>query len=144
MRQADTWCWPSVLDKMTSGICSQCQEPIYFELKNRDFVKICHVCAHREKHMIDKRDEMFEIMIQMSDRQVDPQVKTRLKTFIGKPNEEVKDQLIDLINDVVHYALTSDFEIKVMDIIWKEIGGTQEDLEKSHERKRIEYGHKNN
>lgn len=78
----------------------------------------------------DDRDHMFDIICQMSDSQVDPVVKTTLKEFIGKPNEEVKDPLIDLLDKIVYSALTSDFEIKVLNYIWFEIGGTEEELSK--------------
>lgn len=74
------------------------------------------------------RDEMFNILCQLSDRQCDPHVKARLKTFIGRPNEEIKDELLGLIDDSVYCAWTSDFEIKVMDTIWMGIGGSDQEL----------------
>jgi hypothetical protein len=74
------------------------------------------------------RDEMFNILCQMSDRQVDQQVKDRLKTFMGRPNAEIKDELLGLIDDSVYCAWTSDFEIRVMDTIWMGIGGSDQEL----------------
>ena len=74
------------------------------------------------------RDEMFNILCQMSDRQVDKQVKCRLNTFMGRPNAEIKDELLGLIDDSVYCAWTSDFEIAVMNIIWMEIGGSEQEL----------------
>lgn len=76
-----------------------------------------------------KRDEMFDIICKMSDHQVDPIVKNELKEFIGKPNEEVKDKLLILLDKIVHNALTSDFEIKILNFIWLDIGGKKEDLD---------------
>jgi len=75
-----------------------------------------------------KRDEMFGILCKMSDRQVDQAVKDRLQTFIGRTNEEIKDELLGLIDDSVFCAWTSDFEIRVMERIWFEIGGSKEEL----------------
>ena len=76
----------------------------------------------------DKRDEMFDMLCSMSDRQVDPQVKARLKTLKGRPNEEIKDELLGLIDDIVYCAWTSDFEIKVLNAMWEQIGGSKEQL----------------
>lgn len=77
---------------------------------------------------VEKRDEMFGILCKMSDRQVDPAVKARLQGFIGRPNEEVKDELLGLIDDTVYCSWTSNFEIQVMESIWFEIGGSPEEL----------------
>lgn len=46
MRQANTWHWPDHLDEKTSGECSECQAPIFFEKKNGKYKKICHICAY--------------------------------------------------------------------------------------------------
>lgn len=74
------------------------------------------------------RDEAFDLIAGMSDRQVDPQVKTRLKAMMGQPNEEIKDELLGLIDDIAFYAWTSDFEIRVLHTIWLNVGGTEEEL----------------
>lgn len=77
---------------------------------------------------VEKRDEMFNILSGMSDRQVDPAAKARLKTLIGRPNAEIKDELLGLIDDIVYCAWTSDFEIRVLETIWFNIGGSPEEL----------------
>src|SRR4051812_45273731 len=74
------------------------------------------------------RDETFELLCQISDQQVDAAVKRRLKAFRGRPNEEVKDELLGLIDDIVYCAWTSDFELKALYVIWLEIGGSEEEL----------------
>ena len=78
------------------------------------------------------RDEMFNILCEMSDRQVDRKVKDRLKAFLGRPNEEIKDELLGLVDDIVFYSWTSDFEIKVLEQIWCGCGGSMQEL---HSRK---------
>ncbi len=47
MRQEETWRWPSYLGKKTEGICTICESPIYFEVQNKPFKKICNHCAGR-------------------------------------------------------------------------------------------------
>lgn len=76
--------------------------------------------------LIDARDNLFHILCQMSDNQVDPTVKERLEEFIGKPDEDILTPLLYLIDDCCYFSLTSEFEINVLDRIWKDIGGTEE------------------
>jgi hypothetical protein len=45
IRQEDTYCWPSHLGKQTEGVCSQCNQKIYFEKQNKSFKKVCNHCA---------------------------------------------------------------------------------------------------
>ena len=45
MCQEDTWQWPSHLGKKTVGECEKCHKPIYFEVQNKPFGKICNRCA---------------------------------------------------------------------------------------------------
>lgn len=77
---------------------------------------------------ITKRDEMFDILCRLSDRQCDPIVKKRIKTLMGRPNEEIKDELLGIIDDAVYSSLTSNFEIMAMNHIWQAIGGTAQEL----------------
>lgn len=56
------------------------------------------------------RDEIFGTLCELSDRQCDPHVKDRLKTFIGRSNDDVKDELLGLIDDCVYAAWTSNFD----------------------------------
>lgn len=74
------------------------------------------------------RDKLFEILCGLSDRQFDDRAKERLRAMIGRPNEDIKDELLGLIDDIVLYAWSSDFEINALDFIWKKIGGTDEEL----------------
>lgn len=77
---------------------------------------------------VAERDKMFDLIAGMSDRQVDPQAKTRLKALMGRPNEEIKWELLGLIDDIAFYAWTSGFEIRVLHTIWLNVGGTEEEL----------------
>lgn len=74
------------------------------------------------------RDEIFDILCQMSDRQVDRNVKDRLKKFIGRPDAEIKNELLALIDDIVYFSWTSNQEIKALEQIWFECGGSKEEL----------------
>lgn len=78
---------------------------------------------------IEFRDKTFELMLNISDAGFDALAKQRLKTFMGRPNEEIKDELLGLIDDIVYYAWSSSFELMVLDQVWKEIGGSQKELE---------------
>ncbi len=78
---------------------------------------------------VAKRDEIFGVLREMSDRQVDPAVKKRLLTLIGRPNEDIKDELLGLIDDIAYFSWTSDFEIGVMHTIWCNIGGSELELQ---------------
>ncbi len=75
-----------------------------------------------------KRDEMFGILCEMSDRQVDPKAKQRLRAFVGRTNEEIKDELLGLIDDIVHASWTSGFEIRCLHAMWCSIGGSDKEL----------------
>lgn len=75
------------------------------------------------------RDEAFGQLLSMSDRGVDEKAKIRIRTFLGRPNAEIKDELLGLIDDCVHAAWTSDFEIWAMNTIWENIGGSKEELQ---------------
>lgn len=78
---------------------------------------------------IEHRDEMFGMICKMSDMQVDEAVKVRLRHFMGKPHDEIKDWLLGLIEDCRFASLTSSFEMQVLDTVWRCVGGTEEELE---------------
>jgi hypothetical protein len=77
---------------------------------------------------INERDGMIDVLCSMSDRQVDSIVKPRLQAIKGRPNSEVLDEFMGIIDDCVYSALTSDFEIRVMHVMWLNMGGTEESL----------------
>lgn len=75
------------------------------------------------------RDAAFNLLIAMSDRQVDPIVKRRLTAMLGRPNAEIKNRLLGLMDDVAFGELTSNFELRVLDFIWRNAcGGTHTEL----------------
>lgn len=45
IHQDDTWRWPSHLGEKTSGACSKCEGPIFFEKQNKSFKKVCNRCS---------------------------------------------------------------------------------------------------
>jgi len=77
---------------------------------------------------IETRNKALEILCSMSDRQVDPQAKFRIRPMLIMSNEELIEPLLYLLDDCCYYSWTSDFEIMVLDHIWKQIGGKSEDM----------------
>lgn len=77
---------------------------------------------------ITERDKVFETICAISDRNVDPAVKVRLREFIGRENADIKDELLGLIDDIVFCAWTSDFELNVLHVVWLQIGGSEQEL----------------
>ena len=46
MHQDDTWCWPAHLGEKTAGKCSNCGEPIWYEVQNGWVErKVCNRCV---------------------------------------------------------------------------------------------------
>lgn len=76
----------------------------------------------------EKRDEMIGILCELSDKQFEPCAKERLKAIVGRTDNEAKDELLGLIDDCVFCAWCSNFEIKIMNILWEMSGGTPEEL----------------
>lgn len=74
------------------------------------------------------RDDLFFTICQMSHNSVDPQVKKRIEEMVGRSNEDVKDELLGLIDDIAYYALTTGVVQTSLDIIWKQIGGSDQEL----------------
>lgn len=74
------------------------------------------------------RDEIFKMLCQLSDRQFDSSLKPRVLALVGRPNEDIKDELLQIIDDCINGALCSDFEIKVLNVVWLCCGGTDEEL----------------
>ena len=70
-----------------------------------------------EVFSIESRDQLFNLICGGNDREVDPQVKDRLREFLGKANDEVKDPLLGLIDDCVFCSLTSDAVICCLNFI---------------------------
>lgn len=77
---------------------------------------------------IEQRDKVFGIFCKLSDQQCDPVVKGRLQKMVGRPNVEIKDELLGIIDDAVYSSLTSGFEIAALRYIWDTIGGSAQEL----------------
>lgn len=77
---------------------------------------------------IQFRDKILSTLCSMSDQQIDPQLKGRLRKLIGRDNHLIKNELLQILDDAVHYSWCSNFEIEMMDFIWRQIGGTEQEL----------------
>lgn len=73
--------------------------------------------------------EMIDHLCTGSDRMLDDCVKPRLQALKGRPLEDVKDELLGIIDDCVYAALTSDFVVQVLHILWLNCGGSEQELQ---------------
>jgi hypothetical protein len=74
------------------------------------------------------RDVILESLLKLSDRQLDPVAKDKLRELIGLTDEEVRKPLLFILDDCVHGSLCSNFEITVMDALYRSAGGKKEDM----------------
>ena len=80
-----------------------------------------------EKSPQEFRDEILTGMLGLSDQQFDPSAKEKVREIIGKPDEEARKPLLFLLDDCVYSSLCSGFEIQVLDILYKQAGGSDEE-----------------
>lgn len=79
--------------------------------------------------MSNLREEAIDLLCGMSDRALDDKAKPRLKALKGRTDEDVKDELLGIIDDCVYAAWCSDFEIQVLHTLWLQAGGTEQELQ---------------
>ncbi len=77
----------------------------------------------------EDRDEMIDALCQASDEQLDASVNPRLQSLKARANDDMKDELLGIIDDCCYASLTSDFTISLMRIIWMNCGGTEQELQ---------------
>ena len=77
---------------------------------------------------IEARDELLATLCKLSDQQFDDSLKPRLRAIMGRPNAEIKDELLGIIDDCTYCSLCSAFEIKALHYIWIGCGGTEQEL----------------
>lgn len=82
------------------------------------------------------QNEFIHLVCSMSDREVDPTVKTRLAALRNKPNSEIIEEWLSILDDCCNYALTNDFIISCLSAAWTMMGGTDE-LKKQFRDKRV-------
>ena len=63
--------------------------------------------------------EMISMLCNLSDRQLDKQIKDRLKELVDKPKEVVKVEILKCIDDCQTYSLSSSFEILIMKTMYE-------------------------
>ena len=74
------------------------------------------------------RDEILTSMLGLSDRRFDPSAKENVKKLIGMSDEEVRKPLIFLLDDCVYGSLCSGFDINLLDVLYRQAGGTDEEM----------------
>lgn len=73
-------------------------------------------------------DAIFNCLLSMSNSQIDEKAKRRIEKLLGRSNEDIKDELLGLIDDMVFFSLASNIVIISLDYVWKSCGGTKEEL----------------
>lgn len=75
-------------------------------------------------------DDVFGAVIDKlcegSNTQINAIVKPRLQALKGKSKEQCCVELKSILDDCVYSALCSDFVIQVLDMLWKQCGGSHE------------------
>ena len=74
------------------------------------------------------RDKILDGLLHLSDRQFDPIAKSQVREIIGLPDEEARRRLLFLVDDCVYGSLSSAFEIKVLDELYRRAGGSDEEM----------------
>jgi hypothetical protein len=77
---------------------------------------------------IKDRDEIFDIICRLSEQVLDPVVIPRLQALKNRSSEDIKDELLGIIDDIVFCAWSSDFIISVLHKVWISSGGKEEEL----------------
>ena len=85
------------------------------------------------------RDEILDGLLHLSDRQFDPLAKEQVRGLIGLSDEDVRKPLLFLIDDCVHASLSSAFEIKVLDELYRRAGGSDEEMEELEAERMARY-----
>ena len=79
--------------------------------------------------MIDEK--IIEMLCISSDRALDDRIKPRLRALVGR--DDIKDELMGIIDDCVFAGLTSDLVISILHRLWQDEGGTIEELKKRND-----------
>ena len=61
------------------------------------------------------------------DSQLDATMVEKLRALKGKPTEEVKYGLYEIIDRSIYSALASDFVIRILTAEWRKLGGKDDD-----------------
>lgn len=73
-------------------------------------------------------DELIDLLCTGSDRQIDPCIFPRLQALKGKPDGDIKDELLAILDDCAYGSLASDFVMHVLHVMWLNAGGTEGEL----------------
>jgi hypothetical protein len=65
--------------------------------------------------------EVVNKMMNLSDRQLDPYAKQKLERLLTVEDIDKPGYLLCILDDMVHGALSSDFEIQCLDLLWKRL-----------------------
>ena len=71
-------------------------------------------------------DSVIDLVCQGSDRQLDESVKPRLQAL--KDRDDIKDELLGIIDDCAYAGLASDFTMQTLHVLWLQVGGSEEEL----------------
>ena len=77
--------------------------------------------------MPEPRWDVLKLMMTAPDSQLDATMVEKLRGLMGKPAEEVKTGLHEILDLSAHCALASDFVMKILNEEWEFLGGKLDD-----------------
>jgi len=77
--------------------------------------------------MPEPRWNILELLFTAPDSQLDATMVEKLRGLKGKPTEEVKTGLHEILDLCAHCSLASGFVMKILNVEWNFIGGKLDD-----------------
>lgn len=62
-------------------------------------------------------NELIDTLCSGSDRQIDEELKPRLKALKGREDDGVKEEVLQIIGDCINYSLCSGFVLTVLQTV---------------------------
>ncbi len=67
--------------------------------------------------------ELVDGLCKGSDRQIDASCKPRLQALLTTPMPARRIKLLEILDDCVYASLSSDFVVRVLNILYEDMGG---------------------
>lgn len=74
------------------------------------------------------RDAILSELLHLSDRQLDPAAKKRIRDLIGLSDRDVREPLHNLRDLCVRYSWCSSFELSVLTVLIHPLGITEQEV----------------
>lgn len=76
---------------------------------------------------MSRYDDFLRQLAKAPDSQLDAKMAAKVQLLIGKSDEQVKTGLLEILDYSAAFSLASDFVMKVLNNVWKELGGKNSD-----------------